>query len=139
LRDWDNGRWAGRRLDDLQAEEPEALAAWLSDPDAAPHGGESLSALCRRVAAWLAACNRQEGRMIAVTHQPVIRAAIVSVLDAPLRSFWRIDVAPLSIADLRGDGVRWRLRLDALSRDRTHPISSSRDPALSRSSSRDRA
>ena len=53
LRDVDHGRWAGRRLETVQAEEPEGVVAWLSDPDAAPHGGETLSALLGRAGAWL--------------------------------------------------------------------------------------
>lgn len=36
---WESGRWSGRRLDEAAAE-PEAVAAWASDPEAAPHGGE---------------------------------------------------------------------------------------------------
>jgi broad specificity phosphatase PhoE len=42
LRDCDYGRWSGRLFDDVQAQEPEALMEWLRDPDAAPHGGESI-------------------------------------------------------------------------------------------------
>src|SRR5271163_4289536 len=45
LRDCDYGRWAGHTLDEIQAREPEAVAKWLRDPGAAPHGGESVLAL----------------------------------------------------------------------------------------------
>lgn len=112
LADWDHGRWAGRRLTDVEAEAPHEVAAWLSDPDAAPHGGESLSALCRRVAEWLGGLGA-ERRVVAVTHQAVIRAAVLHVLDAPRRSFWRIDIDPLSVTELRGGGGRWRLRFSS--------------------------
>ncbi len=53
LRDCDYGRWTGRSFDDVQAQEPEALADWIKDPSAAPHGGESVVALIARVSAWL--------------------------------------------------------------------------------------
>jgi broad specificity phosphatase PhoE len=109
LRDCDYGRWAGRKFTDVQTEEPASVAAWLSDAQAAPHGGESLSDLFRRVSAWMDECIREEGHTIAVTHAAVIRAAILHVLDAPARSFWRIDIEPLSVTKLRGDGVRWTL------------------------------
>src|SRR5262249_34487252 len=56
LRDCDHGRWAGRRLADLATEDPDGVAAWLSDPAAAPHGGESLEDLRRRAAAWIDRC-----------------------------------------------------------------------------------
>jgi broad specificity phosphatase PhoE len=102
LRDCDYGRWAGRMLTDVQIEEPAGVAAWLSDAEATPHGGESLSDLFRRVSAWMNECIREEGHTIAVT-------AILHVLHAPARSFWRIDIEPLSVTKLRGDGTRWTL------------------------------
>src|SRR5882757_6975730 len=54
LRDCDYGHWCGRKLTDIQATHPAELAAWLSDPGAAPHGGESLLALMQRVSDWMA-------------------------------------------------------------------------------------
>lgn len=47
----DVGRWRGSTLDELERQDPAGLMAWLSDPDATPHGGESLSDFTRRVAA----------------------------------------------------------------------------------------
>ncbi|AQZ61314.1 hypothetical protein BKM31_07300 [[Actinomadura] parvosata subsp. kistnae] len=49
----DCGRWRGLPYERVAREEPEALARWLSDPHATPHGGESLAALAQRVATWL--------------------------------------------------------------------------------------
>ena len=40
---------------------------------------------------------------------PRIRAAIVCALKAPPRSFWHIDIAPLSLVRLSGHGGRWTL------------------------------
>jgi len=114
LRDQDFGRWAGKRLEDVTQAEPQALAAWLADPDAAPGGGEAFSAVCGRAAAWLADIQRQPGHIVAVTHAAVVRAAILAVLGAPLACFARIDVVPLSLTDLRSDGRRWVLRATGL-------------------------
>jgi len=110
LRDCDFGHWTGLRLADLREREPDAVAAWIADPTAAPHGGESVLDLLRRVGAWLDARRDERGRGIAVTHPAVIRAAIIHLLGAPSKSFWRIDVEPLSITDLRRNGDRWTLR-----------------------------
>jgi broad specificity phosphatase PhoE len=110
LRDCDYGRWAGRRLADVQAEDAPGIAAWLADATAAPHGGESLAAVIRRVAEWLGTRVADRGHTVAVTHAPVMRAAIMAVLDAPAPAFWRIDVAPLAIIELGSDGRRWNLR-----------------------------
>ncbi len=109
LRDCDYGRWTGRTLAELEAEEPQAVAEWLRAPEAAPHGGESLLALIERVANWLDAQRQTKGATLAVTHASVIRAAIVYALGAGPQSFWRIDVAPLSLTRLSGNGGRWTL------------------------------
>ncbi len=109
LRECDYGRWTGRSLAELQAEEPLALKDWLQSPDAAPHGGESVQDLLGRVALWLDAQSGASGLTVAVTHASVIRAAIVHAIEATPRSFWRIDVAPLSLTRLNGDRGRWTL------------------------------
>jgi broad specificity phosphatase PhoE len=113
LRDWDYGRWSGRSLAEVVREEPETVAAWRSNPSAAPHGGETLDEVCRRVAEWLDEPTRLGGRTIAVTHVAVIKAAVLHVLGAPLSAFWHIDVEPLSVIDLRSNGSRWNLRFGA--------------------------
>ncbi|WP_068924000.1 histidine phosphatase family protein [Planobispora rosea] len=107
LADCDYGRWRGMTLAEVEAAEPEALAAWLTDPAAAPHGGETILGLIDRVAGWLA--GTAPGRTVAVTHPAVIRAAVVHALAAPARSFWRVDVAPLARVTLTGRDGRWRL------------------------------
>ena len=47
-----------------------------------------------------------------MTHPAVIRAAILVALDAPPKSFWRIDIAPVShtVLHLPRAGS-WTLRL----------------------------
>jgi len=119
LRDCDYGRWRGLAIADVAASEPNGFAAWLSDPAAAPHGGESLAALMERAGGWLAEWLVVDGATLAVTHAAVVRAAIVSALGAASSAFWRIDVAPLSLARLSGRDGRWNLvalgALEALS------------------------
>lgn len=108
LRDCDFGTWVGRSLKDIAADDPDGTAQWLADPRAKPHGGESLEELSLRVSGWLG--HIETGHTLAVTHAAVIRAAALSVLSAPITSFWNIDVEPLSIAELRHDGRRWTIR-----------------------------
>jgi broad specificity phosphatase PhoE len=109
LRDCDYGRWVGRRFDEVQASEPDAISSWLRDPEATPHGGESIAAVISRVGEWLAAEQGHHQRSIVVTHAAIIRAAIIFAIEAPPQSFWRIDVAPLSITRLSGTSGRWTL------------------------------
>ncbi|WBB67784.1 histidine phosphatase family protein [Micromonospora sp. WMMD812] len=113
LRDGDLGTWAGRTLDEVAAGEPDAIAAWLTDPAAAPHGGECLRDLLDRTAGWLRALPDAARTIIAVTHPMVIRACIVTAIHATPASFWRIDIAPLTATVLRGGPARWTLRTTA--------------------------
>ncbi|QPC93138.1 histidine phosphatase family protein [Mesorhizobium sp. INR15] len=110
LADQDHGQWAGKRFEDLQAEQPDGIASWFNDPDAAPHGGESLADVAHRVSGLMDGLIATSGHTIAVTHASVIRAAILHVLGAPLAASGKIDVEPLSITDFRSDGRRWMLR-----------------------------
>jgi broad specificity phosphatase PhoE len=113
LGECDYGRWRGRALEEIAAEEPDAIGRWMQDPEAAPHGGESIAQLVRRIGAWLDVGNL-EGRILAITHASIIKAAVIHVLDAPVTSFWRIDVPPLSSVNLTHDGRRWALRASSV-------------------------
>ena len=109
LRDCDYGSWSGQSFDEVSAREPDAVAIWLRDPAAAPHGGESLLAFMQRVATWLSGELIQHRRSIVITHAAVIRATLVHAIAATPQSFWRIDVAPLSCTQLSGNEGRWNL------------------------------
>ncbi|MDQ0988954.1 histidine phosphatase family protein [Streptomyces sp. V3I7] len=107
----DMGRWRGRTLDEVAGAEPEALAVWLADPEAAPHGGEPVSALCARAGLWLERVRECEGGVLAVVEPEFVRAAVVHALGAPETAFWRLDVAPLTATVLSGRAGRWNVRL----------------------------
>lgn len=108
LADLDCGRWRGGVLAGV---EPAELAIWLTDPTAAPHGGETIVGLISRVRTWMASLSATRGRVVAVTHPAVVRAAVLTALDAPARSFWRVDVAPASRTVLHFRGHTWTLRV----------------------------
>jgi broad specificity phosphatase PhoE len=111
LDDWDLGRWRGRSVETVTADQPDEVGRWLTDPDAIPHSGESLSALIIRADGLPARIEAAEdGITVTITHPAVIRAAIVSAVQAGARSFWRIDVAPLTATTLIGHDGRWNLR-----------------------------
>jgi broad specificity phosphatase PhoE len=109
LRDCDYGRWRGRTMEEVQTEEQEGILAWLSDSSAIPHGGESLENLVSRVGKWMEE-QRVVKHTIAVTHPAIIRSAVVYALQIPVHTFWRIDVAPLTLTDLRFNNKVWTLR-----------------------------
>jgi broad specificity phosphatase PhoE len=116
LADWDFGVWRGRTLDDVIGHEPEAVRTWMSDPSAAPHGGERLTEVLKRGTDWLAELARADDAggdglvtHVAVTHTAIVRACVLAALAAPPRAFWGIDVAPLGVTELHHRDRRWRL------------------------------
>ncbi|WP_405775110.1 histidine phosphatase family protein [Streptomyces sp. NBC_00859] len=111
LRGWDLGRWRGRTLAELAEREPEAVAEWLADPAASPHGGESLRGLRERAGGWLERLAGSGGRVAAVAGPAVVRAAVLHALALPDEAFWRLDAAPLTLTELSGRAGRWNLRI----------------------------
>ena len=107
LAECDFGAWTGRTLAELHESDPDAVAAWMTDADACPHGGESLAAFAMRVGLWLDAQAGLEGSAVAITHGGVVKAALVHALGAPIAAFWRLDVSPLSITELHARDGRW--------------------------------
>ena len=110
LEDINCGRWAGKQLSDIEHEDPAGLMAWLTAPEAVPHGGESIVQAIARIGDWLRDRTAAGGMTIAVTHPAIARAAIVAVLEAPAASFWKISAQPLGMTELTSDGRRWALK-----------------------------
>ncbi|MCM2387005.1 histidine phosphatase family protein [Streptomyces albipurpureus] len=107
LTDWDVGRWTGLTLDQVSAQEPAAVDHWLRDPTASPHGGESLRELCARAGEWLESL--PDGRTLAVVEPALVRALTVGALGLAPEVFWRLDVGPLTLTELKGRRGRWNL------------------------------
>lgn len=105
LRDLDAGAWRGGELMSVPQDE---LYAWLTDPKFRGHGGEAVIDVIARTREWLTDMAGQGVATIAVTHPAVIRAALLITLDAPAKSFWRIDIPPVSITRLHYRG-EWTL------------------------------
>jgi broad specificity phosphatase PhoE len=100
----DFGAWTGRTLEEI---EPAESRLWMTDPDAAPHGGESLRAFAARVSAWLDEQATRDGAAMAITHGGVVKAAVIHALGAPVESFWRVDASPLAVTELHAHNGRW--------------------------------
>ncbi|MGW7366665.1 histidine phosphatase family protein [Streptomyces sp. NPDC054841] len=111
LRDFDYGTWRGRTVDEITATDPHGIAAWLTDPDAAPHGGESVRQLCRRTADWLSTVPPDAGRTLAIAEPAVVRASLIHALSAPAKAFWHLDVPPLTAVSLTSRDGCWNVRL----------------------------
>ncbi len=110
LRDADYGRWNGRSVAEIAAENPGDFQTWLSDPAAAPHGGESFEEVRGRCLSWLDGQHGLGGHRLAVAHAVILKVVLAHVLDAPLPAIWRTDVEPLGALTLTSNGKRWALR-----------------------------
>lgn len=107
LAECDFGAWTGRTLDDVSAEDAEAVGTWMREPTARPHGGESLATFADRVAGWLDEQSRLDGSAVAITHGGVVKAAVVRALGAPIEAFWRVDAFPLAVTELHAHDGCW--------------------------------
>ncbi|GIF42498.1 histidine phosphatase family protein [Actinoplanes xinjiangensis] len=91
----DFATWTGRTLDQV---DPDGLQQFLTDPAAAPHGGESLLTAGARLAAWLQRQTTTRGTAIA--HPLVIRLIAAAALDLPPGNAHRLAIAPLTVTRL---------------------------------------
>ncbi|WP_175808841.1 histidine phosphatase family protein [Burkholderia cenocepacia] len=106
LRDIDYGHWRGKRLHDLARDLPDELAAWLGTPSASPHHGESFDAAAHRIGTWLNVLPPDRD-VIAITHAPIVRAAIAHMLRIAPEAAARLDVAPLSCTTFVASPAGW--------------------------------
>lgn len=107
----DLGTWRGLTVADVGARDLPGLQSWLADPDAAPHGGESLAEVVARVGEVCVDGSWPDGRSVVVVSPLVARAAAAHALgDADL--IFRVDVAPAGSVTISLDrpGESWRLQ-----------------------------
>jgi broad specificity phosphatase PhoE len=109
LADLDYGGWRGAALAALARTAQPALHAWLTDPRARPHGGESFVAARRRVGGWLEGLPAG-GPVVAVTHPALVRAALAHALGVAPDAPFGAEVAPLTVTVLARSARGWRTR-----------------------------
>ncbi|MEX2196079.1 MAG: histidine phosphatase family protein [Thermoleophilaceae bacterium] len=93
LAESDRGAWEGRRLSDIEREEPDAWAAWRAAGDGFRFpGGESLGEHAARVGAALDAIAAGPLPALAICHGGTIRAAVAARHERGLDAFHELDV-----------------------------------------------
>ncbi len=116
LRETHFGRWEGRSVADVWADDASAAQAWFNDPERnGPPGGEPLTDLRSRArAAFNDAVNTHAGRhVLLVTHGGLMRALLADLLDMPGAAMHRIEVPYACLTRLRvvRDGRRHSTQL----------------------------
>lgn len=108
----DHGRWRGLPYEEVAQADPESFARWLTDPGAAPHGGESHHQAAARVVSWLETlregARRGEG-VVVVCDVGAVRAVVGHALGIGPLVAARFDLAPLSLTQLSAAREGWRI------------------------------
>ena len=103
LRETDFGDWDGFTLAEIQQRWPAAAAAWRSDLEQAPPGGESFAQTARRVNQ---ACDRllrhHDGQTIlVVSHITPIKILLCRALSVPLGTLYRLYLGSACINEIQ--------------------------------------
>lgn len=105
-----HGTWEGRFRDDLAENDPQRYDAWRNDPaNVSFEGGETLQdvdARWRAFAASLAGCKED---VLVLSHDAVLRIAILAAKDAPLGRFWNVRAENGAFARFTPDRPQWTL------------------------------
>ena len=108
LAETDFGAWEGETFAEVRAKYPAEMDAWLGSPDVAPPGGESFTAVGRRVrrAREAIIATHPRSTVVVVTHVTPIKSLVRFALDAPPVALFRLylDTASVSVVDYFEDG-----------------------------------
>ncbi len=104
-----HGTWEGRLRDDIASSEPLAFRAWQERPaEVAFDGGETLADVAARWRAFAASFDPRVPALV-VTHDAVVRVAILVAQGRPLGELWNVAVENAGYAEFTVDGGRWTL------------------------------
>jgi broad specificity phosphatase PhoE len=90
LREIAYGSWEGRKESDVEATEPEAYAAWSTDPGLfGPPGGETAFAVAARALPVVERARREHPNapVMVVSHKATIRILVCALLGVPVGRF----------------------------------------------------
>ncbi|HTZ55311.1 MAG TPA: histidine phosphatase family protein [Candidatus Acidoferrum sp.] len=106
-----HGSWEGRLRAEIERDDPQTLQQWREHPQLVQfEGGESLHDVAHRWRAFMQRLGDADDVAI-VTHDVIVRLAILAALERPLAHLWEAHVTNGAYARFRGRGS-WEL-LDA--------------------------
>ena len=104
-----HGTWEGRLRDEIAANDPARYATWRERPaEVAFEEGESLADVARRWKRFRAQLHIEAPTLL-VTHDAIVRAALLDIAARPLSDFWSIRVENAAYAVVEVDGAQWTL------------------------------
>jgi phosphoserine phosphatase len=104
-----HGGWEGRLRDEIAANDPQRYRAWREDPAHVQfEGGENLTQVLERWRAFAAAFRPRVPALV-VTHDAIVRVALVDATAGDLGSFWSRSVENGAYAVFEVDDAGWTL------------------------------
>ncbi len=105
-----HGSWEGRYRDELAANDPERYRMWREDPaHVAFERGETLADVFARWQSFAHDLARRTEDTLVVTHDAVVRCALLDLEDRPLGDFWKTHVENAAFALISRAGHTLRL------------------------------
>jgi broad specificity phosphatase PhoE len=105
-----HGTWEGRLRQDVELDDPERMRQWRAAPDAVVFDrGESLAQVDRRWRGFAEEIDGNDGDVVVVTHDVLVRVAVLAATNRPLADLWKPTVANGGYAVFQVDAGRWRL------------------------------
>jgi broad specificity phosphatase PhoE len=104
-----HGTWEGRLRDEIAADDPERFRAWKEHPaGVAFENGETLAQVQQR---WLhfAATFPAGAPALVVTHDAVVRVAVLAAQARTLDELWLVNVENAGFAEFEVAAGRWTL------------------------------
>jgi probable phosphoglycerate mutase len=106
----DHGTWNGRMRDEIAANDPERYAEWRNAPaDVAFDGGETLAQVEHRWRMFEGDLAERGGETLVVTHDAVMRVAILVAMRRPIGEFWNVNAENGAFAVLQPNKRRLHL------------------------------
>ena len=102
-----HGAWEGLLRDEIADRDPERYRAWHTEPASVRFpGGEGLSEVAARWESFAADLAASEEVAVVVTHDAVVRIALLLLQGRPFDEFWSVAVENAAFARLdRQDGT----------------------------------
>ena len=104
-----HGTWEGRMRDEIAANDPERFRTWRENPaEVSFDQGESLADVLARWRRFRATFAVDEPTLL-VTHDAIVRVALLDITQRPLADFWAMRVENAAYAVVDVDGPAWTL------------------------------
>lgn len=103
-----HGSWEGLLRDEIMQQDPQRYQAWRTKPGSVSfEGGETLVDVAARWQAFADELASTNDITVVVTHDAVVRIALLLLLERPLDDLWQVAVENAAFArlDRKADGL----------------------------------